>query len=147
MRAIPFGPRFTLLAALLPAVALTASCAVKRDDPAPGEPTTDEDTGNSSEITVPPDEDTGEPPGDDTAAPPDDTGTVDDTGTTDTAPPPLTYPAAPYGKTVGQTLPNLKFKGYRDGVAPWTDIAMADYYDPAGSKTIRAVKIEMAAQW
>jgi hypothetical protein len=48
------------------------------------------------------------------------------------------YPPGPYGFAVGNTLPNMHFKGYRGGVAPWTDIALSDYYDPTGSRHIKA---------
>ena len=59
----------------------------------------------------------------------------------------LEYPAPPYGKTEGKVIPNLVFKGYRDGAGDWTDIAMGDYYDPDGKRGITAIKIEMAAAW
>lgn len=69
----------------------------------------------------------------------------------DGSPPPdgtsLTYPAGPYGKTAGTTIPNITWKGYRDGTGDWTDISLLDYYDPDGSRGITALLIETAAQW
>lgn len=93
----------------------------------------------------------GTPPGEDGGT--DDTASTDDTGAVDTGPPPPPeYPAGPYGKTVGQTAPNLCFKGYRDGVAgkdkgEWTDICLGDYYDPDGTRGIRAIRLGGAALW
>lgn len=57
------------------------------------------------------------------------------------APPPSdgSYPPGPYGFAQGDTLPNMHFQGYRGGVAPWTDIALSDYYDPTGKRGIRAL--------
>lgn len=83
----------------------------------------------------------------------DDSGTTDDGGAVDTGPPPAPeYPAGPYGKTVGQTAPNLCFDGYRDGVAgkekgEWTKICLGDYYDPDGTRGIRAIRLGGAALW
>ncbi|MBL8718437.1 MAG: hypothetical protein JNL79_20825 [Myxococcales bacterium] len=98
----------------------------------------------------------GQDPGAQTT-PGEDGGTTDDTGgdetAVDTGPPPAPeYPAGPYGKTVGQTAPNLCFKGYRDGVAgkekgEWTDICLGDYYDPDGTRGIRAIRLGGAALW
>ena len=121
-------------AALVAALAY-GGCAAGKDDVGAGDPPRGTDSGDpGSEVAVPAD-DSGDP-------------TADDTGAVeDTAPKTLDYPAAPYGKTVGATIPNLKYKGYRDGVGDWTDIAMLDYYDPDGSRGIKAIKIEMAAVW
>ncbi len=125
------------------------------------EPPDDEDVGD--EDTGSPEADTGTGPLDtgvrDTGTP--DTGTSYDTGTTDTgtpdtappdAGPPPTYPAGPYGRAVGQTYPNLCFKGYRDGVAgkaagKWETICLGDYYDPSATKNVRAIRLIAGALW
>lgn len=86
------------------------------------------------------DQDTEAPPGED-AAPADDTGTPEDSA------PALAYPAGPYGKTVGAVMPNVTWEGYRDGTGEWTRISLLDYYDPDGSKGIRAIKLGGAALW
>ena len=49
------------------------------------------------------------------------------------------YPAGPYGFDKDQTIANFQFQGYNDGVAPLTDICLSDYYDPDGSRGIRAL--------
>ncbi len=61
--------------------------------------------------------------------------------------PTLTYPEGPYGKNVGQVEPNMTWKGYVDGKGDWTDISLIDYYDPDGSKGVKALKLELAATW
>lgn len=76
-----------------------------------------------------------------------DGGTTDDTGATEDTAAPLEYPAGPYGKTVGATMPNISWEGYRDGTGEWTTISLLDYYDPDGSRGIRAIKVGAAALW
>ncbi len=106
-----------------------------------GEPTPDEDAEPPPEDSAgPPPKDTGAPP-----PPPEDTGAPPPPP--DTGPPPSTYPPGPYGKTTGAVMPNLKWKGYRDSTGPWTDITLGDYYDPTGSKGIRAIWLGLAAVW
>ena len=84
----------------------------------------------------------GETGTDEDGAPIDDTGAVEE----DTAPP-LEYPAGPYGKAVGSVMPNIAWEGYRDGTGEWTKITLLDYFDPDGSRGIRAIKIGAAALW
>jgi len=88
------------------------------------------------------------PAGDETGAT-EDTGTVEgeDTGATEDTAPPLEYPPGPYGKAVGNVLPNLTWDGYRDGTGEWTKISLLDYYDPDGSRGIHAIKLGAAALW
>lgn len=86
-------------------------------------------TQNGDETGTPTDEDTGAPP------------TEEDTA------PPLTYPEGPYGKAVGNTIPNLSWDGYRDGAGEWGKISLLDYYDPDGTRGINAIKIGGAALW
>jgi len=76
-----------------------------------------------------------------------DTGTVEDTAPPPDTAPWLTYPDPPYGLKVGETFPNLAFKGYHDGTGDWTDITMQDYYDPDGSRGIYGIYLVVAAQW
>ena len=90
--------------------------------------------------TVKAGEDTGVP-GDETAAPVDDSAPAADTA------PALEYPPGPYGKAVGNVLPNLTWDGYRDGTGEWTKLSLLDYYDPDGSRKINAIKIGAAALW
>ncbi len=80
------------------------------------------------------------------------TGSSDDAGPINPGPdedtaPPLTYPVGPYGKTVGSVIPNLSWDGYRDGTGEWTKISLLDYYDPDGTRGIKALKIGGAALW
>ena len=135
MLRISFRSGWVLLAGLA-GIAVGVACAGGEDvggvattPPPPGE-----DTDPGSEISIPPDEDTGDPGADTTPA-------------EDTAAPPLTYPAGPYGKAVGSVVPNLKWMGYRDGTGAWGEIALLDYYDPDGSRGITAIKVNLAAVW
>jgi len=48
------------------------------------------------------------------------------------------YPPGPYGLAVGDVFPLLTLKGYRGGVAPFTSVSTSEYYDPTGSRGIRA---------
>ena len=79
--------------------------------------------------------------GDEDAAPGEDGGSASDTAA------PLEYPAGPYGKAVGNVIPNLTWDGYRDGTGEWTKISLLDYYDPDGSRGIHAIKLGAAALW
>jgi hypothetical protein len=110
-----------------------------------GTPT--EDGASSAEDTDAPAEDT-DVGAADARVPVADTGAIADTGATtaDTAPP-LDYPTGPYGKKVGSVIANLRWDGYRDGTGAWTTISLLDYYDPDGSRGIRAIKIAAAALW
>ncbi len=57
------------------------------------------------------------------------------------------YPAGPYGKTKGAIVQNFSWSGYRDGLV-WDDrISLRDYYDPDGSRGIRAIRIMLGAVW
>lgn len=78
-----------------------------------------------------------------------DTGAVaDDTGSVDETPPtPPPYPDGPYDFKNNSVFPNLTLKGYKDAAGEWTDISMADYYDPDGSRGITAIYLVVAAQW
>ena len=109
-------------------------------DPAPPPPEGDDAAPSPDDTAAPPPSDSGAPP------PP-----KADSGTTpppDTSPPPtLDYPAGPYGKTTGSVLPNLSWSGYRNGTGAWVTISLADYYDPTGSKGVRAVWLGLAAVW
>ena len=89
-----------------------------------------------------------------TTAPGEETGTDQDGAPVDedAAPvedtaPPLEYPPGPYGKAVGSVIPNITWEGYRDGVGEWTKISLLDYYDPDGTRNIRAIKVGAAALW
>jgi hypothetical protein len=63
------------------------------------------------------------------------------------------YPAGPYGFSVGSTIQNYTFRGW---FAP-SDVAydtgaleqveLADFYDPDGSKGIKALFINASARW
>ena len=57
------------------------------------------------------------------------------------------YPPGPYGWKEGNTAPDVSFPGYRGGKAPWTSIAMHDYYDPKGTKGIRALYMPVFTAW
>jgi hypothetical protein len=72
---------------------------------------------------------------------------TDETGATEDTAPPLTYPEGPYGKALGNVIPNLAWEGYRDGTGEWTNISLLDYYDPDGTRGINAIKIGGAALW
>lgn len=85
-----------------------------------------------------------------TVAAADDTGgdpPVEETGPTEDTAPPLEYPPGPYGKAVGNVMPNVSWEGYRDGTGEWTTISLLDYYDPDGSRGIHAIKVGAAALW
>jgi hypothetical protein len=138
---------------------LSTGCAIGTIEGPNVEPTDDArtptETGAAEDTSAPPppDDDAAPPPDDTTRPPLTDTGAPDPTDTSvppppDTGPPPTTtYPSGPYGKTTGAVLPNLSWKGYRDSTGSWTDIALGDYYDPSGSKGIRALWLGMAAVW
>jgi len=116
---------------LVLAAPFVGACAVGSDDIGTTKttaPTPAEDTDVPPEDVTPPEEDTDPPP--------------------EADPPPSTeYPSGPYGKSVGATFPNLSWSGYKDSAGAWTTITMNDYFDPDGSKGVRAVLIEMSAVW
>jgi hypothetical protein len=133
MMRMSFRWRVVIFAAVLPLAILDCAGGEDVGGPAVTPPPAD-DTDPGSEVSVPPD-DSGDP-GTDSTPPPD-----------DTAPPTATYPAGPYGKTVGSVIANLSWKGYRNGTGAWGDIALLDYYDPDGTRGYRALKINLAALW
>lgn len=63
------------------------------------------------------------------------------------------YPPGPYGTEEGDTLANACFKGFRDPArephreSSLETVAFSDYYDPAGSRGVRAILINTAAVW
>ena len=79
--------------------------------------------------------------------PPTDPGNTDPVLAIPDPKPALTYPEGPYGKTKGATEANLVWSGYRNGTGDWGEISLLDYYDPDGSKGIKAIKINLAATW
>ena len=56
------------------------------------------------------------------------------------------YPDGPYGMKKGLVYPNLTFDGYRDAKRPWTKLSMQDYYDPHGTRGVRALFVVVATQ-
>ncbi|MGZ3456592.1 MAG: hypothetical protein ACXVEF_43705 [Polyangiales bacterium] len=69
------------------------------------------------------------------------------------APAPL-YPAGPYQLLKDYVVPDLCFKGYRDGIKDYPDgkpplvqICLHDFWDPDGSRGINAVFIAENAEW
>jgi hypothetical protein len=60
-----------------------------------------------------------------------------------TPPPSGAYPPGPYGRTVGATFPNLALMGYRNGAGAWTQIQISDYYDPDGTRGLRALYVTL----
>ena len=84
-----------------------------------------------------------------TTTPPVDTGTkpVDDAVVDETPLTPAAYPDGPYGIVKGNVIENHTWKGYRDASGDWTDVSMADYFDPDGSKGIYAIYVVVSAQW
>ncbi len=130
----------TSLALALCLVTGCAGCAAgTEDDGAPASPAVPSSDGGTST------EDTRSTAPDDETSAPDDSGSP--TPPSDAPSTPGSYPAGPYGKALGDVIPNLSWKGYRNGTGAWTDIALADYYDPTGKKGIRAIKLELAAIW
>lgn len=62
--------------------------------------------------------------------------------------PTCTYPAAPYGRTVGSTLsPFLHWQGYAPGATEVGDVSIKDYFDCDGSKGITAIVFDESALW
>jgi hypothetical protein len=63
------------------------------------------------------------------------------------------YPAGPYGTTVGSVLENFAFLGWRDPVAAGYDpakletVRLSDFYDPDGTKGIKLLWINASAVW
>lgn len=57
------------------------------------------------------------------------------------------YPAGPYANLAGSVFPPLVLDGYRDGDTTWTKLSMRDYFDPDGTKGVRALAVIVAAQW
>ncbi len=58
-----------------------------------------------------------------------------------------TYPEAPYGKAVGQTIPpTLTWSGYGPGGQPMT-YKSTDFFDCDGSKGINAIVFDSSATW
>jgi len=57
------------------------------------------------------------------------------------------YPPGPYGLDTTMTFPSVSFQGYVGGQAPWTTIALKDYYDPDGTKGIRGIYLTGSAPW
>ncbi len=56
--------------------------------------------------------------------------------------------AGPYGTSVGDTLdPDLCWSGYAKGASNPGRICARDYYDPDGTKRIRALLIDLSAVW
>ncbi|HEY2516425.1 MAG TPA: hypothetical protein VGI39_36395, partial [Polyangiaceae bacterium] len=53
------------------------------------------------------------------------------------------YPAGPYGFNVGDVIANSSFMGYRNGAGAWTSLQISDYYDPTGSRGIRALYVTL----
>lgn len=53
------------------------------------------------------------------------------------------YPAGPYGLSESQIIKNMKFMGFRDGTGPYTELSLSDYYDPDGTKGIKALFITL----
>jgi hypothetical protein len=72
-----------------------------------------------------------------------------DTGVIDSGPPAVVdgYPAGPFGFWNGHTFPALAFDGYTDGSTTWSKVDMRSYFDPDGSKEVRAVVVIVAAPW
>lgn len=68
------------------------------------------------------------------------TGTGTGTGTGTTSAP---YPSGPYGIQMGDTIANVSLMGYRDATGPYTQIQLSDYYDPDGSRGIRALYVTL----
>ncbi len=110
-----------LLAALLsPAVLACGAAPDSPQNPAPIDPATS----------------SGEPPAE-----------VPTLAVPDPTPAAPTYPEGPFGNEQGRIFPDLTFQGYRDGKGAWVDLAMHDYFDPDGSKGVRAIYILIVAQW
>lgn len=81
-----------------------------------------------------------------------DTGVAEDTAPVEDTAPWNTYPEGPYGLTKGAVFPPLVLKGYAGGFeaksrGEWTDIKVADLYDPTGERKINAVLIIVSAEW
>jgi hypothetical protein len=62
------------------------------------------------------------------------------------------YPPGPYGSTVGAVLANAKFMGYPNPKAVnYTGdaqlIEFADFYDPTGTKGVKALMVNASAGW
>jgi hypothetical protein len=61
---------------------------------------------------------------------------------------PCTYPAGPYGTSVGKVIsPSLSWQGYRENDDQVSTLTSGDYFDCDGSKGINAVLITQAATW
>ncbi len=58
-----------------------------------------------------------------------------------------TCPPGPYGLRVGDTVPCLTFKGYKDSIGEYTDIAIKDYWDPTGKKGNTVLVLVANAVW
>jgi hypothetical protein len=117
------------------------------DDPAPTPP--EDDTGTDDTSSPDPDGGAPPPPTDDSGAPkppPADTGPAEDTGPVDPGPTGA-YPSGPYAIANGSTYPNVSLSGYREGAGAWTTLAASDYYDPTGTRGIKAVLVVVSAAW
>jgi hypothetical protein len=59
-----------------------------------------------------------------------------------------TYPAGPYGKTMGMVVsPSLTWKGYLPGSTTISTLKSTDLYDCDGTKGINALLVDEAALW
>jgi hypothetical protein len=75
-----------------------------------------------------------------------------DAGSSQDAAPNSSYPAGPYGYTNGATIENYHWMGWTDpkGVnytGDLEEIQLADYYDPDGTKNIKAIFVNASARW
>ena len=75
-----------------------------------------------------------------------------DAGSVQDAQPSGSYPAGPYGYASGATIEDYHWLGWTDpkgaGYAgDLEEIALADYYDPDGTKNIKAIFVNASARW
>ncbi|MGZ3455418.1 MAG: peroxiredoxin family protein [Polyangiales bacterium] len=164
--------RFPIATCAIALASLSLTACMVTGDIEGSEPTVrHRDGGPVSGNHPPPDDDAGDDPGSDPAPPPpeDDTGTDDTSAPDGGAPPPPSddsgapkppsdtgpvdpgptgaYPSGPYAIATGSTYPNVSLNGYKDGAGAWTTIAASDYYDPTGSRGIKAVLVVVSAAW
>ncbi|HMR07284.1 MAG TPA: redoxin domain-containing protein [Polyangiaceae bacterium] len=63
------------------------------------------------------------------------------------------YPAGPYGTNVGSTIANYNFRGWLKPVdagyddTKFEDVAMSDFFDPTGEKSIKIIMLNASAVW
>jgi hypothetical protein len=54
-----------------------------------------------------------------------------------------TYPTGPYGLGTADVIDKFTFMGFRDGGDPFVKLSLTDFYDPEGTKGIKALFVTL----